>query len=102
MINNFIIKSKVWLYAGPPAGGGRWHFLTVPKSPFGNSPTMSLFFEFQDLRTAAFRTGGAGSLKSGFGQFLCYFPAVFVVVPGVRLQKSSENASNLAQCVSPV
>ena len=73
MINNFIIKSKVWLYAGPPAGGGRWHFLTVPKSPFGNSPTMSLFFEFQDLRTAAFRTGGAGSLKAALANFFVIF-----------------------------
>ncbi|RJQ29896.1 DUF1905 domain-containing protein [Candidatus Parcubacteria bacterium] len=27
----YTMRAKVWLYPGPPAGGGRWHFLTLPK-----------------------------------------------------------------------
>jgi hypothetical protein len=25
------LRGKVWLYPGPPAGGGSWHFVTLPK-----------------------------------------------------------------------
>jgi hypothetical protein len=27
----FTIKASVWLYPGLPAGGGRWHFVTLDK-----------------------------------------------------------------------
>ena len=56
----------------------------------------------QGLRTAAFRTGEARSLKAAFGQLLRYFAAGFVVVDTLRLQTSSQNASHLAKCVSPI
>ncbi len=38
----------------------------------------------------------------GLGRLLRYFPLVFVVVDGLRLQKSSENASYSAKRVSPI
>jgi hypothetical protein len=41
------------------------------------------------------------SNPEGLGQSLRYFPAVFVGVVKLRLQKSSENASCLAKRVSP-
>lgn len=28
---SYEFKARVWLYPGPPAGGGSWHFITVPK-----------------------------------------------------------------------
>ncbi len=37
----------------------------------------------------------------GLGRLLRYFPLVFVAVGGLRLQKSSENASYSAKRVSP-
>lgn len=30
MKKTFTLKTNVWLYPGPPAGGGRWHFVTIP------------------------------------------------------------------------
>jgi hypothetical protein len=27
----YTMRSKVWLYPGPPAGGGAWHFVNVDK-----------------------------------------------------------------------
>lgn len=37
-----------------------------------------------------------------FGQVLRYFATVLFAVPKVRLTKSSQNASYLAKCVSPI
>ncbi len=31
MKKEFKIKTKVWLYPSPPAGGGGWHFVTLDK-----------------------------------------------------------------------
>ena len=30
MKSAYKIRTKVWLYPGPPAGGGGWHFVSIP------------------------------------------------------------------------
>jgi hypothetical protein len=30
-IKLYPLKAEVWLYPSPPAGGGGWHFISVPK-----------------------------------------------------------------------
>lgn len=29
--NQYKIRSIVWLYPGPPTGGGSWHFVSIPQ-----------------------------------------------------------------------
>ncbi len=30
-LDTYNMRQRVWLYPGPPTGGGRWHFVSVSK-----------------------------------------------------------------------